>query len=130
MRDRVKEFWDSNSRVSPNEKGTVRCRVSKGFYESHAKHITQVSQVELFQNFMESNTDVKVSLSTFVNIKPPITFRDTCCCRYHVEFQLFYETFVNFGIKYWPNDPLPSSFHEFLLNILCARENNKLFYKK
>ena len=79
--------------------------ISKGFYETHAKHITQVSQVELFHNFMESNTDVKVSLSTFVKIKPwyvrPITVQDTCCCRYHVEFQLFYGTFVNFGIKYW-----------------------------
>ena len=69
-----------------------------------------------------------------MKIKPwyvrPITVQDTCCCRYHVEFQLFYETFVNFGIKYWSNDPPPSSVCEFLSKILCAGENNELFYKK
>ena len=134
VRDRVKEFWDSNSRVSPNEKDQLRRRISKGVYESHSKHITQVSQVELFERFMESNIDVKISLSTFVKLKPwyvrPITVRDTCCCRYHVEFELLYETFVNFGIKYWSNDPPPSSVREFLSKILCPRENNELFYKK
>ena len=31
-RDRVKEFWDFNSRVSPNEKDVVRRRISKGDY--------------------------------------------------------------------------------------------------
>lgn len=59
-----------------------------------------------------------------------ITIRDTCCFRYHVEFQLFYETFVNFGIKYSSNDPLPSSVRDFLLKILCPSDNNELFYKK
>ena len=40
------------------------------------------------------------------------------------------QTFVNFCIKYWSNDPPPSSVHEFLSKILCPRENNELFYKK
>ena len=123
VRDRVKEFWDLNSRMSPNEKDNVQHRISKGVYESHAKHITQVGKVELFQNFMDINADVKVSLSTFVKIKPwyvrPITIRDTCCCRYHVEFQLFYDKFVNFSIKYCSNDPPPSNVREFLSKILC-----------
>ena len=129
VRDRVKEFWNFNSLMSPNENDVVRRRISKGVYETHAKHITQVNQVELFQNFMETNTDVKIALSTFVKIKPwyvrPITVRDTCCCRYHVEFQLYYETFLDFGRKYWSNYPPLSSVHEFLSKILCARENDQ-----
>jgi hypothetical protein len=75
-------------------------------------------------NFKESNIDVKISLSTFVKLKPwyvrPITIQDTCCCWYHVEFQLYYETFLEFGIQHWSNDPPPSSVCEFLSKILCA----------
>jgi hypothetical protein len=90
--------------------------------------------VEMFKIFMESNVDVKISLSTFVKLKPwyvrPIVVCDTCCCRYHVEFELYYETFLNFGIQCWPNDPPPSSVREFVSKILCARENDQVFYKK
>ena len=83
---------------------------------------------------MQSYTNVKISLSTSLKIKPwyarPITVQDTCCCRYHVEFQLCYETFLDFCIKFGSNDPPPSSVHEFLSKILCAQENDQLFYKK
>ena len=58
---------------------------------------------------MESNVDANISLSTFVKLKPwyvkPIVVRETCCCRYHVEFELYYETFLNFGMQCWPNTP-------------------------
>ena len=39
VRDRMKEFWHLNSHVLPNEKDVVRHRISKGNYETHAKHI-------------------------------------------------------------------------------------------
>ena len=80
----MKEFWHLNSRVLPNEKDVVRCRISKGNYATHAKHITEITQVEMFKTFMESNVDVKISLSTFLKLKPryfkPIVVHDTCCC--------------------------------------------------
>ena len=40
VRDRVKYFWNLNSHVLANEKDIVRCRISKGNYETHSKHIT------------------------------------------------------------------------------------------
>ena len=49
VRDRVKEFWHLNSRVLPNENDVVQHRVSKGNYETHAKHTTEVTQVEMFK---------------------------------------------------------------------------------
>jgi len=89
----VKEFWCLNSRVSPNESDVVWHRISKGNYETHAKHITEVTQVEMFKTFMESNVDVKISLTTFLKLKPwyvkPIVVHETCCCRRHVEFELY-----------------------------------------
>ena len=75
------------------KKDVVRDRISKGNYETHAKHITEVTQVEMFKTFMESNVDVKISLSTFLKLKPwyvkPIVVHETCCCRRHVEFELY-----------------------------------------
>ena len=112
----------------------MRCRISKGNYETHAKHITEITQVEMFKRFMEMNVDAKISLSTFVKLKPwyvrPIVVRDTCCCRYHVEFELYYETFLDFGMQCWPNNPPPASVSEFVSKILFVQENDQVFYKK
>ena len=109
VRDRVKEFWNLNSCVLPNEKNVFSIEYLKQVHKNHAKHIKEVTQVEMFNNFIESNVDVKISISTFVKLKPwyvrPITVRDTCLCRYHIEFESYYETFVNFSIQYWKNDP-------------------------
>ena len=60
----------------------------------------------------------------------PITVRDTCCCHYQVEFQLYYDTFLNFGKFFWKNSPPPSAIHDFISQIICARENHELFYQK
>ena len=66
----MKDFWNLNSRVLPNEKDVVQRRILKGKYETHAKKITKINQVEMFKTFMESNVDVKISLSAFVKLKP------------------------------------------------------------
>ena len=119
VRGRMKESWNLNSRVLPNEKDVVRRCILKGNYETHAKHIIEITQVEMFKTFMESNVDAKISLSTFVKLKPwyvrPIFVCDTCCCRYHVEFKLYYETFNHFGIQCCPNDPLLQVFMNLYL---------------
>lgn len=49
---------------------------------------------------------------------------------HHAQFQLYYETFLKFGIDYWSNYPPPSSFHEFVSKLLYGQENNQLAYKK
>ena len=88
----------------------------------------------MFKFFMESNVDAKISLSTFMKLKPwyfrTILVRDTCCFRYYVEFKLYYETILDFGVQCWPNNPPPASVHEFVSKILCARENDQVLYKK
>jgi hypothetical protein len=59
----------------------------------------------------------------------PITIHDTCCYRYHVEFELYYDTFFYFGKTLWPSSPPPSTFCAFISEILCEREGDDLFYK-
>jgi hypothetical protein len=73
-------------------------RITRNPYEEHAKHILDTTQIELFNKFIEENCGINVSINIFVQQKPwyvkPITVHDTCCCRYHVEFQLYYDTFL------------------------------------
>ena len=60
----------------------------------------------------------------------PIIVRDTCCCHYHVEFELYYDTFLDFGENLWPSSPPPSTFCSFISEILYKREGDELFYQK
>ena len=63
------------------------------------------TQIEFFNKFKEENHEIDVSISAFVQKKPwyvrPITVCDTSCCHYNVEFQLYYDTFLNFGKTFW-----------------------------
>ena len=83
--------------------------------------------------FFNKSKDVKIFINTFVQQKPwfvrPIIVRDTCCCRYHVEFELYYDTFLDFGKNLWSSSPPPSTFHAFISEILCEREGDELFYQ-
>jgi hypothetical protein len=93
-----------------------------------------MTQIELFNNFKEENNEVKISINTFVQQKPwfvrPIIVRDNCFCRYHVEFDLYYDSFLGFGKTLWPSSPSPSTFRAFISEILCEREGDELFYPK
>ena len=59
----------------------------------------------------------------------PIIVQNTFCCHYHVEFELYYNTFLDFGKTLWPSSPLPSTFYAFIYEILCEREGDELFYQ-
>jgi hypothetical protein len=59
----------------------------------------------------------------------PIIVCDTCCCHYHVEFELYYDIVLDFGKTLWPSSP-PPTFRVFISEILCEREDDDLFYKQ
>ena len=60
-----------------------------------------MNQIQLFNKFKDEHKEVNLSTNTFVQHKiwyvRPITICDTCCCHYHVEFELYYDTFIWFG---------------------------------
>ena len=129
----IHEYWVANSRVSPNARDVIRRRISRNQYESHPKHILEMTQIELFNKYKDEHKEAIVSINTFVQQKPwyvrPITVRDTCCCRYHVEFELYYDTFLRFGKTFWEKSP-PSTIRAFITEILCERDNHEIFYNK
>ena len=86
----IYEYWMKNSRVSQKARDEMRWIITWNQYEEHAKHILDTTQIKLFNNFIEENCGINVSINAFVQQKPwyvkPITIRNTCCCCYHVEF--------------------------------------------
>ena len=101
IKEKVIEYWENHSHVIPDQKHFMRQRSSKGICKEHCKHVMEMTGVALFKEFKESNLDVQISFTMFSKFKPwyisPNSIRDTCCCRYHVEFQLYYDTFVDFS---------------------------------
>ena len=59
-----------------------------------------MTQIQLFNKFKDDNNELNLSIKTFVQQKPwyvrPVTIHDTCCCPFHVEFELYYDTFLGF----------------------------------
>ena len=123
-----------NSYVSTKVRDMMWRRITWNQYEEHAKHILDTTQIELFNKFKEENHEIRVSISAFFQQKPwyvkPITVCDTCFCCYHVEFELYYDTFLDFGRTFWKDSPPPSSIHDFISQIPCERESDELFYEK
>ena len=46
-----------------------------------------------------------------------------------MEFQLYYDTFLDFGRTFWKDSPPPSTIHDFISQILCERQSDDPFYE-
>jgi hypothetical protein len=134
VKELARNCWLKESCVSQHTRDVLCQRIAGNQYEEHPKHILPMTQKELFNKFKEEHKEVKISINTFVQQKPwfvrPITVHDTCCFHYHVEFELYYDTFLDFGKTLWPGSPPPSTIGVFISEILCEREDDDLFYKK
>lgn len=134
VRAMLHEYWVTNSHVPLNERDMMWWIISQGQYETHAKHLLEITQIKVFKKFKEYRSEVNISLGIFVHHKlwyvRPITICDTCDCCYHVEFGLCYDTFIDFGKTFWPNSPRPSTIRAFISQIICTREDYKLSYQK
>ena len=103
IREKVIEYWDNHSRSILDRKHIVQKCSSRVIYKEDCKNVMEMIGVSLFKEFKESNLGVQISFTIFSNLKywyiRSNTIQDTCCCRYHVEFQLYYNTFVDFCKK-------------------------------
>ena len=95
VKEEITQFWHSNSRVSPNAKDVLKLRIGIRDRTPHPKHYLEVSQTMLFKQFRESHPSVHISQRAFESLKPfycvPLKIRNTCCCKYHVEFSMHHE---------------------------------------
>ncbi|KAK3283296.1 hypothetical protein CYMTET_8999 [Cymbomonas tetramitiformis] len=99
----VREYWLSNTRVSPCKKDVVLARDSAGKLlqpnQFVSKQWLESSQVSLFMRFQARHPEIKMKQRTFEGLKPKNVVRlrrqdnITCTCRYHEDFRMVLEGF-------------------------------------
>ena len=103
----VHTFWHDNTRPYSNTKGVLKhCRGSMN-NEPHVKHYLEMTQTQLLKMFKVSHVEIRLEQRSFEKCKPWYvrinTIWNTCCCRYHIEFDLYYHTFSHLRHFLHPN---------------------------
>ena len=137
----VHTFWHDNTRPSSNTKDVLKhCRGSKHI-EPHVKHYLDMTQTQLFEMFKNAHLELRLGQRSFEKCKPWYvrinTIRNTCCCRYHIEFDLYYHTFAHIRRVLHPNHVQecssttpPMSSRDFIHSIMCPRQDGQTHYLK
>ena len=95
----VHTLWHDNTRPSSNKNDVLRrCRGSMN-NELHVKNYIDMTQTQFFEMFKVSHAELRLRKISFENYNPWYvrisTIRNTCCCRYHIEFDIYYHTFAH-----------------------------------
>ena len=94
----VQEFWHDNSRPSSNQKDVLKLRMGSRDREPHIKHFLDMAQTKLYKRFRHEHNELNLGQRSFEKCKPWYvkisTTRNTCCCRYHIEYAYYYDTYI------------------------------------
>jgi hypothetical protein len=128
VRSQVIEFWTNHSRVSSNRRDTIQIKDEKtGMKISHPKHFVDTTQSELFETFKQEFSNVKIGQRMFEMLRPCFVrinkVRETCCCRNHVEFHLYLQSYKKV-MAVLNLDMVPASTTEFVKSILCDKSED------
>lgn len=130
MREFIGQFWEHNSRALPDYKKALRHRVGRKQYIEHGACIIEMTQSQLYSLFQQRHPEISIGQRSFEACKPWfIRFmreRDTCCCRYHVEFQLLYDSFRRL---HGYDGLVPVSPRDFIHSLLCGREDGDSYHQ-
>ena len=91
--------------------------------------------------FKVSHVEIRLRQRSFEKCKPWYVriniIRNTCCCRYHIEFDIYYHTFPNICHFLHPNHVQefsstvpPMSSKDFIHSIMCPRQYGQTHYLK
>ena len=100
-----------------------------------------MTQTQLYEMFKVYHPELRLGQISFEKSKPWYvrinTIGNTCCCRYHVEFEYYYNMFLHIRRFLHPNDvqecssiTLPISSRYFLHTIMCLRQDKQEYYAK
>ena len=103
----VQTFWHDNTIPSSNMKDVLKhCRGSMN-NEPHIKHYLNMTQTQLFEMFKVFHAKLRLGKIHFEKCKPWYvrinTIQNTCFCRYHIDFDLYYHTFAHIHRFLHPN---------------------------
>ena len=100
-----------------------------------------MTQTELYERLRHEHNELNLGKRSFEKCKPWYvkinTTRNICCCRYHIEYAYYYDTYIH--ILHFLHNTLvqecsttfPStSSREFIHSILCRRTEGCTFYQR
>src|SRR5713226_4482194 len=137
----VQSFWHDHTRPSSNQKDVLKLRRGSKDREPHIKHLLDITQTKLYEKFRNEHRQLNLGQISFEKCKPWYvrinTLRNTCCCRYHVEYEYYYETFLYIRRVLHTNHVQdcsltipPTSSREFIHSIMCNRPEGQTYYAK
>ncbi|CAG2208455.1 unnamed protein product [Mytilus edulis] len=134
---RIYEFWckPGISRPTGNKADIKRVRIGPKTYSSHMTHILEKTQTDVYLDFIGENPSIKIAQRMFERCKPyfvrPVRPKDrqTCCCKYHVEFKTVFKSCMEFRkkllIENEPNEcystPVYDSISDVVNATLCEK---------
>ena len=132
----VHTFWHDNTRPSSNTKDVLKCCRGSMNNEPHVKHYLDMTQTQLFEMFKISHVELRLGQRSFEKWNPWYvrinTIQNTCCCRYHTDFDIYYHTFSHMHHFLHPNHVqecsstiLPMSSRDFIHSIMCLRKDGR-----
>ena len=84
----IREFWENSvSRPTGNRKDLVQKRISAKLFDTHVRHVLEMTQTEAYHLFKSTHSNIKVSQRSFEKLKPFFVFpargrdRVGCLCR-------------------------------------------------
>ena len=141
MKGLVQSFWNDNTRPSSNTRDVLKHCKGYRSHEPHIKHYLHMAQTQFYEMFKASHPELRLSQRTFEKCKPWYVrinaICNTCFCRYNVEFEYYYNSFVHIRRFLHPNHVQecssitpPISSKDFLHTIMCMRRDNQAYYAK
>ena len=128
----VHAFCHDNTRPSSNTRVVLKCCGGFRDHELHIKHYLDITQTQLYEIFKVTHLEFRFGQISFEKCKLLYvrinTICNTCFCRYHVEFDYYYNTFLYIHKFLHPNHvqecsskTLPISSRYFIHTIMCPR---------
>ena len=98
-------------------------------------------QKKLYERFRHEHNELNLGQRSFKKCKPWYvkinTTRNTCCCRYHIEYAYYYDTYIhilhvlhNTLVHECSTTLPPTSSREFIHSILCRTTEGCTFYQR
>lgn len=122
-------FWNDNTRPSSNSRDVIKQRIGPDRYDLHVKHWIDTTKHELYVLFTKTNPHIKIGQTMFERLRPYYVklnkVFETCCCRYHIEFDLYYQVFrkIREDNDGYENAP-PKRTSPFIASILCDKSDD------
>ena len=141
VKELVQKFWHDNTRPSSNQRDVLKLRKGVRGGEPHVKHFLDTTQTELYERFKNEHTQLNLGQRSFEKCKPWYVRicidRNTCCCRYHVEFEYYYDTYRHIFcglhtniVQDFPLLQPSNASREFIHSIMCPRPEGQKYYKR